>query len=261
MGSPLIFVFLLYSLSSITGLVMMFRWRKSGSGIFGTAMLAALGVGLAMDNSRQFIGVMPKLFQAGLQECAGNATCANNLPQKDRPVVFTTVAWACYMNHEILGAYFALPLLQVLDQSRASDWLKRTTRVVITIGATLVASMCAFFFFKKEASTELEYRYNTFLGQWTFGFTGHSPVGLAGVFYFSIFAIILGISLVRTDKIKWFLILQVAAFLAQGASAGLGEAMGVLSNLFEQVSLWSIILALRFVRNEEFGDGEALLLV
>lgn len=215
---------------------------------------------MAMDNSRQFIGSMPKLFQAGLQECGGNATCANELPHEDRPVLFTIVAWTCYFNHEILGAFFAMPLLQVLDQSLASDWLKRVTRVVITIGACLVALMCAFFFFQKEASTELEYRYNSFLAQWTFGFTGHSPVGLAGVFYFSIFAIILGISLLRTDKVKWFLILQVAAFLAQGASAGLGEAMGVLSNLFEQVSLWSIILALRYIDNSDKLD-EALLLV
>lgn len=112
------------------------------------------------------------------------------------------------------------------------------------------------------APTGLSLEHNDALDIYTYSSTTKNPLGLVGVFASSFVWIVVGVWLYRVRSVKWFLLVQIAAFAGQGGAAPLKDLMGTVSNLLE----WVVTIALAILvkqlgeANEEQKELQGTLL-
>jgi len=224
--------------------------------------LAALGIfvlafGTAFDNLRTFAGGFASTFPDGVFELQNTTKAADfmeshgGLPKG----LNYFISVLCFFAHEVLGATFFIPGLYLW--ACATSQPSTTSASCVSDGrplanrSTIVAVSCGLFlagvsigvsgYVSHTATADMVLTWNDALGVYTWKSGDENPFGLFGVFLSSFIWILVGVLLWCRQGLRWFLAVQLVSFFGQGASASLGSAMGLTSNLLEQVVAWALI--------------------
>lgn len=235
------------------------RWYDGLWRFAAIAGLWLLAFGTACDNLRTFAGGFAFSVPDGVFGLHNSTLAAELLAERGgAPTDFNyVVSVFCFFAHEGLGSTFILPGTYLWAYAASLSSASRKTPTCARDGAcctqrnVIAAASCVLLalgfalgisgFAEHTASTALVLEWNDELSVWTWGSGDENPFGLFGVFLSSGVWIVIGALLWCRLGVCWFFVLQIVAFVGQGASAALGDAAGLSSNLCEQLVTWALL--------------------
>eukprot|EP00457_Paulinella_chromatophora_P008931 gb/GEZN01008980.1/.p1 GENE.gb/GEZN01008980.1/~~gb/GEZN01008980.1/.p1 ORF type:complete len:352 (-),score=42.45 gb/GEZN01008980.1/:256-1311(-) len=231
-----------------------------------TIGLYLLSIGTAIDNFRIFTGAFPAAFPPGVYDTK-NATLANDAVaagQIQQAFTYMQVwTWLAFGLHEMGGFLMASVgyYLWAAGSTRVGSWgvsvieirgrkimLSQCNRgyfwwCVILVVQVIIAILGVYGFFRFSVSQGFKLRYKEGLRTWGLKPLRHNPYGSIGILYATLVWIGVGATLwLRHGTVgPWFVVAQLFALCGQRASGHFPVYQPVISNLMEQVTLWSLV--------------------